>query len=107
MNYGPASAGVDLSPAQAALGAPGATVRGTAAYTTAQASLSAAQSSMDASIGAADTALAGVDLANVTSPDLGASRLLEATDLAGQLGAVASARSYVARAAVNLTNAST
>jgi hypothetical protein len=101
------SAGFDLSPVQAALGAPGATIRGTAAYSTAQASLSTAQSSMAASIGAADTALAGVDLGSANSPDVGAARLLEATSLTGQLGSMTSARSYVSRAAVNLTNAST
>ena len=92
---------------QAALGAPGATIRGTAAYGTAQASLATAQSSMQASIGAADTALSGIDLSNVSSPDVGAASLLEATDVAGRLGSMTSARSYVSRAAINLTNAST
>jgi hypothetical protein len=101
------SVGFDLSSVQAALGAPGATIRGTAAYGTAQASLASAQSSMEASIGAADTALSGIDLANVSSPDVGAARLLEATSVAGQLGSMASARSYVSRAGINLTNAST
>jgi hypothetical protein len=97
----------DLSPVQAALGAPGATVRSTAAYCAAQASLSTVRASMDASIGAAEMALAGVDLANANSPDVGAAKLVAAADLAGQLGWITSARSYVARAAVNLTNAST
>jgi hypothetical protein len=101
------NAGFDLSPLQAALGAPGATLRGTAAYSAAQFSLSAARSSMDASIGAADTALAGVDLTNANSPDVGAARLLEATSIAEQLGSLTSARSYISRAAVNLTNAGT
>jgi hypothetical protein len=101
------SAGFDLSPVQAALGAPGATTRGTAAYGTAQASLATAQSSMQASIGAADTALSGIDLLNVGSPDVGAASLVEATSVAGQLGSMTSARSYVSRAAINLTNAST
>jgi hypothetical protein len=101
------SAGFDLSPVQTALGAPGATIRGTAAYSAAQASLASAQSSMEASIGAADTALSGIDLANVSSPDVGAASLLEASSVAGQLGSMTSARSYVSRAAINLTNAST
>jgi hypothetical protein len=101
------TAGIDLSPVQTALGARGATVRGTAGYSAAQASLGSAQSSMDASIGAADTSLAGVDLTNVSSADVGAARLLSATDIVGQLGAMTSARSYVSRAALNLTNAST
>ena len=101
------SAGFDLSQVQAALGAPGATIRGTAAYGTAQASLATAQSSMQASIGAADTALSGIDLSNVSSPGVGAASLLKASDVAGQLGSITSARSYVSRAAINLTNAST
>jgi hypothetical protein len=100
------NAGVDLSPLQATLGAPGATVRGTGSYSTAQASLSTMQSSMGASIDSADAALAGVDFANASSPEVSAGRLLEATDIAGQLGSLTSVRTYVARAAVNLANAS-
>jgi hypothetical protein len=101
------NAGFDLSPTQAALGVPCATVRGTAAYGAARSSLSAAQSSIESAIDTADTALAGVNLAGVNSPNVGAARLLEATAIAGQLGSLTTARSYVARAAVNLTNAST
>jgi hypothetical protein len=101
------NAGFDLSPVQAALGMPGSTVRGTAAYSAAQSSLSAAQSSIETSIGVADTELVGVDLAGANSADVGSTRLLEATTIAGQLGSLTTAHSYVARAAVNLANAST
>jgi hypothetical protein len=101
------NSGFDLAPLQAALGALGATVRGTTAYGVARSGLSTTQSSIETSIGSADAALAGVGLMDANSADVGASRLLEATDIAGQLSSLTSTRSYLARAAANLTSAST
>jgi hypothetical protein len=103
---GALSAGLDMSTVQTALGAPDATIRGTAAYSVAQARLGTAQSSLDASIDAADIALAGVDILNANSPVVAAARLLEAIDIAGQLSSVTSARSYVANAAIDPTDGS-
>jgi hypothetical protein len=101
------NAGFDLSPVQAAVGAPDATVRGTTAYGAALVSLSTAQTSMAAAIDSSDATLAGLDFASVGSPGVGAARLLQATGTAGQLSSITSARTYVSRAAINLTNAST
>jgi hypothetical protein len=101
------NAGIDLTPLQAALGTPGSTVRGTAAYSMTQRNFHSARVSMNTLIGDADTRLAGIDFTNASSPDIGAARLREATSTARQLSSLTSARSYISRAAVNLANAST
>ena len=98
---------MDLSPLQTALAAPGATTRGTAAYTAAQSCLSGTQSSITTSIGAANAALANVDVADAGSAQVGVANLLAATDATGQLSSLVSAGAYVRRTATNLANAST
>jgi hypothetical protein len=100
-------AGIDLSSLQTALGAPDATVRGTAAYSATQSSLGDGLSVVDGSIDAANARLATVDPAGAGSSTDGAARLIDATDAAGQLSSLTCASSYIRRATINLTNAST
>ena len=104
--YAP-DAGVDLSPLQTALAAPGATTRGTAAYATAQSSLVDDQSSISTSISAATEHSLAATVADAGSAEAGVAGLLAATDAAGQLSSLVSAGSYIGRTAINLTNAST
>jgi hypothetical protein len=101
------AAGLDLSPVQAAFVAPGATVRGTAAYTAAQSSLGDAQASIITSISAANMALVNVNLTSAVSAQDGIVGLLDATSASGQLSALTSAGSYIGRVSTNLANAST
>ncbi len=101
------SAGMDLSPLQTALGAPGATIRGTEAYTAVLSCLSDTQSSIATSIGAANATLAGISVAEPGSAQVGVTNLLAATDATGQLSSLVSADAYVRRTAANLANAST
>jgi hypothetical protein len=100
-------AGVDLSPVQVALGAPGATTRGTAAYTAAQASLVQGQSSLDGSMDAANDTLGNIDFASVASAQDGVAALGAAAEASGQLTALTTANAYLQRTATNLNNAST
>jgi hypothetical protein len=99
--------GVDLSPLQAALAAPGATTRGTAAYAAAQNCLVGTNTSISTSILAANGALVDATVAGAGSAEAGVAGLLTATDAAGQLSSLVSASSYIGRTATNLTNAST
>jgi hypothetical protein len=100
-------AGVDLSPLQAALAAPGATTRGTAAYSTAQNCLVGTKASIGTSISVANGTLVGATVADAGSAEAGVAGLLAATDSAGQLSSLVSAGSYINRTENNLTNAST
>jgi len=100
-------AGVDLTPLQMVAGSSGATTRGSGAYTATQSSLTDASSAIRASIANADATLAGIDISGAGSAQAGAQRLLAATDVSEQLSSLITAKSYVQRAAVNLTNAST
>jgi hypothetical protein len=100
-------AGVDLSSLQTAIAAPGATTRGTAAYTGAQACLVDARSSIRTAIEASEVTLTGVGVAEVGSAQEGVAGLMAATDAAGELSSLASADSYVRRTSTNLANAST
>jgi hypothetical protein len=100
-------AGLDLSPIQSAVIAPGANVRGTTAYTSAQSSLAEAQTSIDVSIDTASSTLANADIEGAGSSRVGVAGLLSASDATGRLSSLISARSYVRRVAVNLANAST
>ena len=100
-------AGVDLSPLQIALAAPGATTRGTSAFTIAQSCLTAAQFSIATSIEVADATLAATSLANAGSAQAGVARLSAATEASGQLTSLVSARAYIRRTSINLANAST
>ena len=77
-------AGVDLSLLQTAISTPGATTRGTAAYTAAQSCLVGAQSSVGNSIEAAATTLAGISVADSGSAQAGTANLLAATDATGR-----------------------
>lgn len=100
-------AGVDLSPLQTALTAPGATTRGTAAFTGAQACLADARSSIGAAVEASEATLTGAGVADVGSAQRGVAGLMAAADAAGQLSSLASAGAYLGRASSNLANAST
>lgn len=92
--------GVDFSSPLAALAAPGATTRGSAAYGTSLGVLSGASEQIDGSMTTQESVL------NSASPD-SAGGLTQATGAAGNLAALAGARGYVQRAVANLQNAST
>ncbi len=100
-------AGVDLSPLQAALAAPGATTRGTAAYSAAQNCLVGTGTSISTSISIATGTLVGSTVVATGSAEAGVASLLAATDAAGQLSSLVSAGSYINRTATNLAYAST
>jgi hypothetical protein len=100
-------AGLDFSALQSTIAAPGARMRGTAAYTIAQSSLVDAQSSIDASINSANITLENTNIDGSGSAQDSVTGLLEASRATGQLSSLMSARSYVRRGAVNLANAST
>jgi hypothetical protein len=101
------NAGLDLSPLQAVFAAPGATTRGTAAYSAAQDCLAGTNASISASISVANGTLVGRTVADAGSAQAGVAGLLAATDAAGQLSSLVSAGAYVGRTATNLNNAST
>jgi len=92
--------GIDLNTPLAALAAPGATTLGSGAYAAALAAVSGASTSIDGAMATQETALNG------TTIDTSAG-LTQATGSAGALAALAGARGYVQRTAVNLQNAST
>jgi hypothetical protein len=100
-------ASIDLSLLRTAIAAPGATTRGTAAYTTAQSCLSAAQYSIDTSMSAADATLTGASLDGASSAQTAVTNLLAVTDATGQLSSLVAAGAYVHRSVTNLANAST
>ncbi len=88
------TAGSYATLAAAAVAAPGATTRGTAAYATATATM--------------DTTLTGIDIqVDAAEPGLQTSDVVAATAACGLLAQLTSARGYVARAARNLAAAST
>jgi hypothetical protein len=99
--------GIDLSASQSALAAPGATTRGTAAYTSAQIGLSQASSTIDARIVTANATLAEANIENAGSAAAGVAAVRTATDASGQLTSLYSTQAYVRRTATNLANAST
>ncbi len=100
--------GLDLSSAQALLGAPEATVQGTASFNAAQSGLRAAMSMLGDGIGSAEStiAAASLQLASATTAEGGVAALGSATLGSGQLGALTTARGFLGRATVNLANAS-
>ncbi len=102
-----APAGIDLTQAQAALAVSQATVRGTSAYTAAQTAVSTALWSLDGALGQAEAALPGLAAFAPGAASGGVSGLTTAVDSAQRLGALTTARGYLARAGVNLQNAST
>ncbi len=101
--------GIDLTGAQSAVAAPGATTLGTAAYGGAVGAVGSAQSEIGAGLSASGASVtsAGAVLSTTNDPVIGGAALQSATASAGRLGQLASARGYVGRAAVNLANAST
>ncbi|MGC1411090.1 MAG: hypothetical protein WA864_19375 [Acetobacteraceae bacterium] len=101
------NAGLDLSPLQAALATPGATTRGTAAYSAAQECLVGTKDSISSSISITNATLMGATIVGAGSAEAAAANLLAATDAAGQLTSLVSAGSYISRTETNLTNAST
>ena len=99
--------GVDLSLLQAAISAPGATTRGTAAYTAAQSCIRGTRSSIGSSIDDATATLTDMSGVSSGSAEAGAANLSVATDTAGELSSLVSADAYIRRAAANLADAST
>ena len=89
-----ATAGTFAAPAALALAATGATTAGTAAYTTATAALNANVTSLDSQIATAE-------------PAIQATTVPAAATACGLLAQLTAARAYIARAARNLSNAST
>ena len=102
-----APAGIDLTQTQAAVALPQATVRGTSAYTAAQAAVSTALGWLDGALSQAEAALPGPATFAPGAASGGVSGLTAAVDSAQQLGALTTARGYLGRAGVNLRNAST
>lgn len=93
-DVGVAAGGVDVSAVQTALAVSGAAVAGSAAQAAALAALGSVQATVQADMDAAGAAL------------MAAADLPSAAAAAGQLAQLADARGYVARAQVNLANAS-
>jgi hypothetical protein len=101
------AAGIDLSDAQTAVGAPGAAVRGTASYS----------STLDALVNASALVGAGIDQAELTlgaaSWPTGGQMPYAANAFGGvvsaaqQVSSLAMAQAFIGRASINLTNAST
>ena len=102
-----ATVGVNLSALGATMAMPNATIRGTDSYGAASIELANARSMLNASICTADTTINNCNLATSGSAQDGARNLLLGTAAVGQLSASTLADSYLARAALNLNNAST
>lgn len=102
-----APAGIDLTQTQATLAVSQATVRGTSAYTAAQTAVSTALGSLDGALGQAEAALPGLAAFAPGAASGGVSGLTTAVASAQRLAALTTARGYLARAGVNLQNAST
>jgi hypothetical protein len=92
--------GVDLSLAQGALALPNATTRDSADYLAATSAVQGASTLIATRLDAADATLPGIPLTTPTA-------LAAATDAAGQLAALSTARGFVLRAQANLQTAST
>lgn len=88
-----AACGADVSVAQATLAAPGATTLGGTSYSAAIATLSASRAAVESDMAAAESQLGTGDFPSTVAT-------------AGRLAQLATARGYVARAAINLANAS-
>jgi hypothetical protein len=101
--------GLDLSGAVSCLSASGATTLGTSAYAQALTSLSSAQSAIGGALeqSGASVSSAGQLLTSTADPLAGSAAVWQAAGAAGQLSGLATARAYVGRAAINLSNAST
>lgn len=100
--------GLDFSPVQDLLGVPESTTRGTAAFGAAQAGLQSARSSLSANVSSAEAnfVAASNHFSAANSAQTAVASLNGATAGAQQLGALAAARGYLGRAALNLANAS-
>ena len=101
--------GIDLVQTQLDVSTPNSTTRGTAAFSRASSSLNASRRAIEVGLaGTGETlASAGFTLGGTADAPAGSSALLGATEAAGRLSALATARAYVGRASTNLENAST
>lgn len=86
--------------------APNTAIRGTESYGAAMSGLASARSTIGTSIYAANRMVCTSDFGTPSSAQCGADTLLAATDAMGQLATLTIANNYLARAAVNLGNAS-
>lgn len=102
-----APAGIDLTPAQTALSVPGATVRDTGAYVTAQSAVAGGRTSITQAISTAEGVLAAVGDVPAGSVAAGLATLASATAASGTLASLTAARAYLGRTSVNLANAET
>lgn len=97
---GLAAIGAALSASNTAIGAPGATQRGSTAYTVATTHVATARAAIATAIGTAEADLDPDAITSTTRLDRNVAAL-------GSLSALAAARAYTGRAAANLANAST
>ncbi len=102
-----ASGGTNLGPLLTVLSAPGATVRDTAAYTTAQATVAGAQATTNQAISTAEGALNGAGLVGAVSAPTGITALAGVVAASQQLASLTAAQAYLGRTRVNLANAGT
>lgn len=101
-----ANASVDLSVLPTALAAANTATRGTESYGTSMNRLDSARSMIGASVNDANGTICTSSLVAPSSAQQGVDTLLFATDAMGQLATLTLANSYLARATVNLSNAS-
>jgi hypothetical protein len=102
-----ASVGIDISPIEAILSAPGVTTRNSTNFVGAQRSLASSRSVISGAMGSAESSLAGLDFGRTGSADDGINRLTAALGASNQLAALSTANGYLGRAAINLDNTST
>jgi hypothetical protein len=102
-----APAGIDFTPAQSALAAPGATTLGTSAYQSATSALASLQQTLSGAIASQSSAQAALaaPLAG-TDPAAGAAALNAAASTSGALAQLQQAQNYAGRAGVLLAAAS-
>lgn len=99
--------GLDLSSIGSALSDADATKQGTSSFAQAQSAVENGRSSLTSTMGTAETSLAdaSADLTTARSAQEGVAALNGATESAGKLGALSSARGYLGRVAANLKHA--
>ena len=102
-----AASGVDLTPAQTALSASGATVRGTSAYVAAQSALGGGQATLGQAIASAEAVIGGIGTAVTGDLTAELAAVAGATTASQTLASLTAANSYLGRSAVNLANAGT
>ncbi len=102
-----APGGIDLTPAQTALSAPGATVRDTGAYVSAQTAVAGVQASLSQAVATAEGTLTGAGPFTAGPAAAGVAGLTGATAASQQLASLTAAQGYLGRTSVNLANAGT